>query len=214
MQVTESFKSVYGHEHINTLTSMNNLASIYMRQRRWTEAEELVMHVAEKLKMVLGELHPQTLIAMSNLSIIHDNQGRWNDAEELQVQVVDGRQKVFGQDHPFTIAATRCLLRLREAHPTRRHLVRVDESVNTLQSLLHQLAPSRSSGGSKERSQRPLEIVQECDQDNLRTNDEAHEPTATEVSLEGEDDARTFEDRFMRALEMYLEGNNNGNVEN
>ena len=42
MQVIETSKRVLGEEHPDTLTSMNNLAFIWKKQRRDTEAIELM----------------------------------------------------------------------------------------------------------------------------------------------------------------------------
>jgi hypothetical protein len=59
---------VLGEEHLDTLTSMANLASTYSNQGRWKEAEELEVQVMETRKRVLGEEHPSTLTSMNNLA--------------------------------------------------------------------------------------------------------------------------------------------------
>jgi tetratricopeptide (TPR) repeat protein len=41
MQVIEMIKRVLGQRHLDTLTSMANLALTYRDQGRWKEAEEL-----------------------------------------------------------------------------------------------------------------------------------------------------------------------------
>ena len=61
VQVMETFKTVLGPEHPNTLTSMANLACTYGSQGRWTEAEKLDVQVMETSKTVLGPEHPDTL---------------------------------------------------------------------------------------------------------------------------------------------------------
>jgi uncharacterized protein involved in tolerance to divalent cations len=45
VSVIETMKRVLGEEHLDTLTSIANLASIYKDQGRWKEAEELEMQV-------------------------------------------------------------------------------------------------------------------------------------------------------------------------
>ncbi|OCK72871.1 hypothetical protein K432DRAFT_38395 [Lepidopterella palustris CBS 459.81] len=47
---------------------MANLASTYIDQGRWKEAEELDVQVMETRKRVLGEGHPDTLTSMANLA--------------------------------------------------------------------------------------------------------------------------------------------------
>ena len=43
-------KVVLGSEHLDTLTSMANLASTFWNQGRWTEAERLRVQVMETRK--------------------------------------------------------------------------------------------------------------------------------------------------------------------
>ncbi|KAN0070808.1 hypothetical protein V8E54_010973, partial [Elaphomyces granulatus] len=57
----ETSKTVLGPEHPSTLCSMNNLASTYRNQGRWTEAEKLHVQVMVTRKTVLGPGHPDTL---------------------------------------------------------------------------------------------------------------------------------------------------------
>jgi hypothetical protein len=61
-------KRVLGDEHSSTLTSMANLASTYINQGRWKEAEELEVQVMETSSRVLGDEHPNTLTSMANLA--------------------------------------------------------------------------------------------------------------------------------------------------
>jgi hypothetical protein len=61
-------KRVFGKEHPSTLTSMNNVASMYVYQGRWKEAEELFVQVVEMSTRVFGEGHPFTLTSMGNLT--------------------------------------------------------------------------------------------------------------------------------------------------
>jgi hypothetical protein len=62
--------------HYYTLISIGNLASIYMNQGKWKEAEALGVEVMEKRKHLLGEEHPHTLISIENLASIYNNQGK------------------------------------------------------------------------------------------------------------------------------------------
>ena len=58
MQVMETRNRVLGPEHPETLTSMDNLASTYLNQGRWQEAEELLAQMIEIRTRVLGPEHP------------------------------------------------------------------------------------------------------------------------------------------------------------
>jgi hypothetical protein len=81
--VVETRKRVLGLEHPNTLTSMANLASAYIKQGRCTKAESLEVQVLETRKRVLGSEHPDTLASMANLASTYRKQGRWEEAKEL-----------------------------------------------------------------------------------------------------------------------------------
>jgi hypothetical protein len=64
-----------GLEYLDTLTSINNLASTFWNQGRWKEAEELDVQVMETRKRVLGLEHLDTLTSMANLASTYRNQG-------------------------------------------------------------------------------------------------------------------------------------------
>jgi tetratricopeptide (TPR) repeat protein len=103
IQVIETRKKVLGQDHPDTLTSMGNLASIFMEQERWKDAAELETQVLETSKRVYGAEHPDTLTSKDNLASALSKQGRWKEAEELEMQVVDTSKRVLGEDHPDTL---------------------------------------------------------------------------------------------------------------
>ncbi|KAI2947422.1 hypothetical protein CBS147321_3046 [Aspergillus niger] len=105
VQVMKLRRQVLGPEHLDTLTSMNNLASIYTNQGRWKEAEDLGVQVMKPFKQVLGPEHPYTLTSMNNLAFTYMNQGRWNEAEDLGVQAMELRKRVLGPEHPYTLTS-------------------------------------------------------------------------------------------------------------
>ncbi|KAF8533090.1 hypothetical protein BDD12DRAFT_867127 [Trichophaea hybrida] len=57
---------IFGQEHPDTLDTMHNLAMTYYSQRRWKEAEGLLLVVVEARKRILGQEHPNTLGTMHN----------------------------------------------------------------------------------------------------------------------------------------------------
>ncbi|KAN0087046.1 hypothetical protein V8E54_000734 [Elaphomyces granulatus] len=113
------------------LDSMAWMASTYLDQGRWTEAEKLKTVLgpehpdtltsmanlaltfwnqgrwteAETLKTVLGPEHPHTLTSMSNLALTYKDQGRWTEAEKLFVQVMETEKTVLGPEHPGTLTS-------------------------------------------------------------------------------------------------------------
>ncbi|KAI0907663.1 P-loop containing nucleoside triphosphate hydrolase protein [Ustulina deusta] len=104
-----AYETVLGSEHLDTLTSMNNLALTYQNQGRWKEAEFLVAEVLEIKKRVLGLEHPNTLTSMSNLASTYWNQGRWEEAEFLGAEVLEIMKRVLGLEHPNTLTSMNSL---------------------------------------------------------------------------------------------------------
>ncbi|KAL7912616.1 hypothetical protein GGI35DRAFT_440713 [Trichoderma velutinum] len=98
-------KELLGHDHPDTLTSMNNLASTYKEQGRWKEAEDLEMQVMETRKRKQGADHPHTLTSINNLALTYRKQGRWKEAENLFVQVIETRKAKLGADHLQTLTS-------------------------------------------------------------------------------------------------------------
>ena len=68
-ETINSYKKMFGKEHVYTLISMGNLTSAYRNQGWWKEAEELEVQVMETRKRVLGEEYPDTLTSKGNLAL-------------------------------------------------------------------------------------------------------------------------------------------------
>jgi hypothetical protein len=69
-------RKLLGEEHPSTLSSMANLAAIYLNQGRRKEAEELGVQVMEGFKRVQGLDHPNTFASMGYLALTYHSQGR------------------------------------------------------------------------------------------------------------------------------------------
>ncbi|KAL9017793.1 MAG: hypothetical protein Q9185_004882 [Variospora sp. 1 TL-2023] len=105
VQMIQTRKRVLGEEHSDTLSIINNLASIYWKQGRWIEAEKLEVQVVEIRKRVLGEEHPGTLSSIQNLASTYWNQERFIEAEKLEIQVAETMKRVLGEEHPDTLTS-------------------------------------------------------------------------------------------------------------
>jgi Tetratricopeptide repeat/Heterokaryon incompatibility protein (HET) len=92
-------------DHPETLSIIANMASLYINQGRWKEAEDLDAQVVETRKRVLGAEHPDTLTSIANLASTLWSQGRWKEAEDLDVQVMEARKRVLGAEHPSTLTS-------------------------------------------------------------------------------------------------------------
>ena len=53
----------------------HDLATTYIDQGRWKEAEKLVMHIVQTTKRLLGKKHPSTLSSIQSLAFIYSELG-------------------------------------------------------------------------------------------------------------------------------------------
>ena len=68
LEVLETSRRVLGPEHPHTLNYQTNLAYVYSRLGRETEAERLYREAVEILRRVLGEGHPRTVGVLHDLA--------------------------------------------------------------------------------------------------------------------------------------------------
>jgi tetratricopeptide (TPR) repeat protein len=61
-------KRLLGEDHPDVASSLNNLASLYDSQGRYSEAEPLYLQALELAERVLGVNHPNTVIFRKNLA--------------------------------------------------------------------------------------------------------------------------------------------------
>ncbi|KAK0749762.1 hypothetical protein B0T18DRAFT_365507 [Schizothecium vesticola] len=84
---------------------MGNLAATFSNQGRWSEAEELEVHVLETRKTKLGVDHPDTLTCMANLACTWKDQGRHTDALALMRDCAQARQRILRGEHPDVLSS-------------------------------------------------------------------------------------------------------------
>jgi tetratricopeptide (TPR) repeat protein len=92
-----------GCEHPDTLTSMNNLASIYYYQGKYADAEPLYKEALAGCQKALGLEHPDTLGSMNNPALLYKHQGKYADAEPVYKEGLAGCGKALGLEHPETL---------------------------------------------------------------------------------------------------------------
>ncbi|KAI1281777.1 P-loop containing nucleoside triphosphate hydrolase protein [Xylaria sp. FL0933] len=97
-------ETALGLEDPRTLEAIDGLASIYLSQRRYKEAEPLYAQVLAIRTRVQGPEDPETLTSMNNVALAYGNLQRWDEAESLYIQVLESKKKVQGPEHPATLA--------------------------------------------------------------------------------------------------------------
>jgi tetratricopeptide (TPR) repeat protein len=91
-----------GKDHLETATSLNNLASLYESQGKYAEAEPLHKRALEIREKALGKDHSLTAASLNNLALLYDSQGRYAEAEPLLKRALEIKEKALGKDHPST----------------------------------------------------------------------------------------------------------------
>jgi len=141
-------KENLGEKHLDTLTSLNNLAMIYQNLGRLSEALPLSEKNYRLSKEVLGEKHPSTLLRLNNLASLYYALGRISEALPLFEKNYRLREIDLGEKHPDTLLSLNNLAfiyqnlgRISEALPLSEKGYRLSKEVlgekhpNTLTSL-------------------------------------------------------------------------------
>eukprot|EP00300_Choanocystis_sp_HF-7_P009397 c16410_g1_i1.p1 GENE.c16410_g1_i1~~c16410_g1_i1.p1 ORF type:complete len:417 (+),score=77.02 c16410_g1_i1:118-1251(+) len=98
-------KQAFGESHSRTISAITDLANLYEKQTRYSEAEPLYVECLAKAKEVLGHDHPSTITLISNLATLYSNQGQFAQAEPLCLECVEKLKLSLGEAHPTTITA-------------------------------------------------------------------------------------------------------------
>ena len=102
-----------GEEHKETLIVRANLASLYKKLGKYTEAEELERHVLDVKISKFGKDNRSTLVTQGNLALTFAYQKKWREACELGREVVRAKRRTVGPGHPETLIS---ICNLAEAH--------------------------------------------------------------------------------------------------
>lgn len=97
------YRDTLGTDHRDNMRCMENLALIYMKQRRFCDAEELRTNVLAGRKLVLGEQHPHTLSSIERLAITRRALGRKKSADVLLRSCIEQSERFLGVDDGDTV---------------------------------------------------------------------------------------------------------------
>ena len=89
------FRAKFGDIDPNTLGTMNNLALIYNKQGKYSDAEALYKQCLDKQKAAVGENDASIFVTMTSLAKC-SRQGKHSDAEALYKQCLAKQKKVLG----------------------------------------------------------------------------------------------------------------------
>jgi tetratricopeptide (TPR) repeat protein len=99
-KAVELAKRVYGPEHPDTATSLNNLGKLYREMGEYAKAEPPLQEALRIRQKVLGPEHPDTATSLANLGSLYWAMGEYAKAEALDQEALRIRQKVLGPEHP------------------------------------------------------------------------------------------------------------------
>ncbi|KAF7986450.1 hypothetical protein HWV62_31217 [Athelia sp. TMB] len=88
-----------GVDHLDTLTAVHTLASIYSDKGKYGEAERLYARALAGRETQLGEDHPDALMTLRDLAYLRYRQGNYNQAEELFTRALAGQEQQLGTEH-------------------------------------------------------------------------------------------------------------------
>ncbi|MFD6397614.1 tetratricopeptide repeat protein [Nocardia sp. NPDC060249] len=94
---------VLGADHLDTLSTRNNLAATYWSAGRTAEAIPLFERTLADRARVLGADHPDTLQSRNNLAATYESAGRFAETIPLHERTLADRARVLGADHPGTL---------------------------------------------------------------------------------------------------------------
>ena len=75
-----------GPQHLDTATSLNNLAYLYGAQGKYEQAEPLLVRALAICEQQLGSLHPNTQVARENYASLLRAMGRDAEAGALETK--------------------------------------------------------------------------------------------------------------------------------
>jgi tetratricopeptide (TPR) repeat protein len=96
-------RNLNGHEHRDTLTTMNEIAVTLRAQGDLEGARKINEQVLEISRRTLGEEHPVTLNTMNNLAEQLRAQGDLEGARKIHEQVLETSRRTLGEEHPNTL---------------------------------------------------------------------------------------------------------------
>jgi tetratricopeptide (TPR) repeat protein len=101
LQVQDLYKKSLGDDqHPEVATLFHNLASMYLNQERYAEAEPLLEKALKLRTNLFGEEHLSVAESLSSLAGMYLVNGRYAEAESLYLQVRDLNKKFLNEEHP------------------------------------------------------------------------------------------------------------------
>ena len=105
-QILTDRMHLLGSEHLDTLSTKNNLALLMIETGNIVEAEQLLDECLVAYRQILGTKHPTTIAVMNNTAMLYEKEGRTLEAKQLVEIVLRAEQGIFPPHHPDVLTAT------------------------------------------------------------------------------------------------------------
>jgi len=96
--------SGFEDEDPRVLTTLENLAHVYWKRRRYEKSEPLCKRIFKISEKLLGKDHLDVARAANNLALVCERQGKFTEAAVLYQEVLRVMELQLGQDHPDVLA--------------------------------------------------------------------------------------------------------------
>lgn len=91
-----------GEEHLDTASTLNNLALVLKARGEFDEVEPLYKRALAIREAILGASHTETAQLLSNIASLYSTQARYAEAEPLHKRVLMIMETTHGSRHPET----------------------------------------------------------------------------------------------------------------
>ena len=137
-QALDIRRKVLGTNHLNYVSSLNNLAELYSAMDDWAKSEPYCLEAGEIEKRLLGERHPDYVQKLEFLTVIYLKREDLVQAEPFLRQVVDIKKATLGENHPAYVASRDSLEALRKTIPEQAKLKQREEFSQQMMELRKQ----------------------------------------------------------------------------
>jgi eukaryotic-like serine/threonine-protein kinase len=93
-------QEVFGKEHLDVTTSLNNLAVLLHVKGDYRAAEPLYRAAIAQRRKLLGNEHPAVATSLNDLAVLLKDKGDYATAEPLYREALAQRRKLLGNEHP------------------------------------------------------------------------------------------------------------------
>jgi tetratricopeptide (TPR) repeat protein len=100
----QGYEKACGPEHTSTLSTVNNLGSLYKVLGQLSKAEKMYQRALYGREKAWGPEHTLTLDSVNNLGNLYADLGRLNEAEEMYQRALQGYEKACGPEHTSTLS--------------------------------------------------------------------------------------------------------------